>query len=46
MRFILIYIASGDRPQLESMRAWPGVEVYRLHPGPGSAEFVKLCYRS
>ena len=43
MRFILIYIASGDRPQLESMRAWPGVEVYRLQPGPDLEDQIEMA---
>jgi hypothetical protein len=43
MRFILIYIASGDRPELDSMRDRPDVEVYRLHPGPDLEDQIELA---
>ena len=43
MRYVLIYIGSVERPSLERMRAWPDVEVYRLHPGPDLEDQIDLA---
>jgi hypothetical protein len=43
MRYILMYFASGDRPELDSMRDRPDVEVYRLRPGPDLEDQIDMA---
>ena len=43
MRYILMYFDSVDRASLERMKAWPGVEEYRLHPGPDLEHQIEMA---